>query len=336
MSSVDRTTRRSVGAFLQALVLSSLITGCIGSKPDPIGAPAVTPAPATATDPPVLPAAPAMTASPTAFPTPALFVCQEAGGRIVRESFPSAITGKDFNYRIYLPPCYGLSGKRYPVLILLHGYDPNSDRDNDDQWDRIGMDEAATAGYLAGNLPPMIIVMPNGNDASYGSDLGDGPFPRVVINELVPWIDVHYCTWPAAAERAIGGLSRGGYWAYYIAFSAPQLFSRVGGHSPYFYPPFSAANANPVNLVDEAPGIENLAMYFDHGTGDYGSVLLNVPEFVQRLEQRGITVTYVINDDDRGHSEPYWSAHLSDYLEFYSADWPRDISAYPDCSNATP
>lgn len=204
---------------------------------------------------------------------------------------------------------------------------------NDDQWDRLGVDEIAVQSFLAGQIAPMIVVMPNGNDAYYGDDTSDSPFPQVVATELIPWIDVQYCTWSDAAHRAIGGLSRGGYWAYYIAFRFPELFSRVGGHSPYFYAPMNATSANPVNLLDAA-GIETLSMYFDYGVNDYASVASNTGQFVRRLEERGIIAQYVINDDSRGHTESYWSAHLADYLAFYSAAWPLDVSGYPLCAKS--
>ena len=34
----------------------------------------------------------------------------------------SAILGKDVKYTVYLPPDYGISTRRYPVVYLLHGY----------------------------------------------------------------------------------------------------------------------------------------------------------------------------------------------------------------------
>lgn len=276
--------------------------------------------------------------SKTAAPLPTLSLipsltpesCFETQGTILEESFRSAITRQPFHYRIYLPPCYVVSGRRYPVLFLLHGFDPQSEKMNDDQWGRLGVGEVATAGFLAGQTPAMIIVMPNGNDAYYGDDTSDSPFPQIVVQEMIPWIDSHYCTWGDATGRAIGGLSRGGYWAIYIAFRFPQLFSRLGAHSPYLYAPYDWTSANPFNLVDSAVGIESLSMYFDHGTNDYASVVANTGEFVRRIEQRGIAVQYVVSEGG-GHVEAYWSAHVAEYLAFYSAAWPTDVGEYPLC-----
>ncbi len=261
---------------------------------------------------------------PTSTPTP--LACTETQGVIIHDALMSQITGSAFRYRIYLPPCYAQSKRRYPYLIMLHGLVPGSDVMNDSQWDQLGLDEAADQGYAQGALPSLVIVMPNGNDAEYAYDAG--PLPEVIVQELIPTLESRYCLWGDAAHRAIGGLSRGGYWAYWIALSHPDLFARVGGHSPFFYEAASPAEKNPNNLVDSAPNIEHLMMYFDHGQQDYVDV--GVRDFVSRLERRGITPQYVVNPTG-SHTEDYWAAHVADYLLFYSADWPRRVEDFPPC-----
>lgn len=286
----------------------------------------------TATPPSTVNAIPTLT--PTLHPTTLLLptatatppTCTETQGVIVHDALMSQITGRAFRYRIYLPPCYAQSGRRYPYLIMLHGLVPGSDIMNDSQWDQLGLDEAADQGYAQGALPPLVIVMPNGNDADYAYDAG--PLPEVIVEELIPAAESRYCLWGDAAHRAIGGLSRGGYWAYWIAFSHPDLFARVGGHSPFFYAAASPAEKNPDNLVDSAPGLEQLTMYLDHGQQDY--VGASVRDFASRLERRGITPQYVVNPVG-SHSEEYWAAHVADYLLFYAADWPRHVEDFPLC-----
>jgi enterochelin esterase-like enzyme len=302
-------------------------------------------APPTATLPPILPPSADTTATPvstvraiptetltplpapteTAIPEPTRIACAETNGTIVFDSFISAYTGGTVNSRVYLPPCYSLSGKRFPVLIMLHGLGAGMD---DSQWDEMGLDEAADAGFADGSLAPLIIVMPNGNDAGHESSYGD--YPEVLVEELIPRIESLYCTLDHPSGWAIGGLSRGGFWATWIAFSWPDLFSRLGGHSPYFYEPESGAEKNPNNLVDGVHGINHLAIYFDHGKQDYPQVLEGVGEFVSRLRQQGIAVQYVINEQG-DHTEAYWSEHTADYLEFYTAEWPRHLDDLSAC-----
>jgi len=268
------------------------------------------------------------TAAPMPSPTPSasatLTPCYETEGQVIERSFSSRMAAHEVRYRVYLPPCYALTDRRYPYVIMLHGLGYGMD---DGQWVRLGLTEAADLGYTRGSLPPMIIVMPNGNDAFYADDAG--PFPEMIVEELIPLVEASFCSWNDPSKRAIGGLSRGGFWAYWIAFRYPELFSRVGGHSGYFYDAYTPTDKNPNNLVDTAQGIEHLAMYLDHGAQDH-DVDERVQDFAERLRRRGIEPDYVVNPVGQ-HVEDYWAAHTADYLAFYAADWPRDIATYPSC-----
>jgi enterochelin esterase-like enzyme len=268
--------------------------------------------------------------TPVITPTPTPFVCVEEHGQIVQVQFFSATLQRNMGYRIYLPPCYSITGRRYPYLIIMHGLVPGTTVMNDDQWDRMGLDEAADKGYRDGTLPPMIIVMPNGNDARHGDDTS--PFPIVVVNDLMPEIEANYCTWNTSAGRAIGGLSRGAFWAYDIALEHPDLFDRVGGHSPFFYDG-DYKQHNPYNLLGTVKGIERLKMHIDYGADDYVDV--GVKQFMDKLQQNyGIVPELVVNSKG-AHNEEYWSAHTADYLAFYGADWPLDAAQLPACDTPT-
>jgi S-formylglutathione hydrolase FrmB len=278
--------------------------------------------PPTATSPP-----PTITLTPT--PTP--FRCPEAVGKIEVLSFTSQSAGREFHYRVYVPPCYAVTRRRYPYLIMMHGLVPGTTVMNDDQWDRMGLDEAADQGYLKGKLPPMIIIMPNGNDSRHGDD--DSPFSKVIVSELMPEIESHFCTWNESRGRAIGGLSRGGFWAYSIVFQHSDLFDRVGGHSPFFYDGDYPVY-NPYNLMDTAQSIERLKMYIDYGVNDH-NVDTGIGLFVDKLRARSIEPQMAINPDG-AHTEDYWAAHVEDYLAFYATDWPRAIEDLPGCNQPSP
>jgi enterochelin esterase-like enzyme len=257
--------------------------------------------------------------------------CDENEGQIIHDAFLSQVTGNEFAYRVYLPPCYAVSQQRYPYVIILHGLGDGMD---DSQWDQMGLDEAADIGYAHGSLPPMIIVMPNGNDL-HGINPGsyEYSYERLIIEELMPIIEARLCTWNEPEARAIGGLSRGGFWAFEIVLRNPGLFSRVGGHSPAFFGEGPAPAFNPYFLVDEAEVPETTRIYLDHGAGDW--TVTNVQYFAARLENRGIPHTYVVNPVGE-HTEDYWASHTADYLAFYSQGWPMDHAALPSCHDPSP
>lgn len=262
--------------------------------------------------------------------------CDETEGEVVEGTYPSNIAAQDVEYLIYLPPCYESSGKRYPVLYMLHGLGEGMDYK---QWQAMGLVDAADAGYLRGALSPFIIVMPNGavflpnGTVAHGMNYfsPDNSYEFMVLDELMPVIEQRYCTWNEPAGRAIGGISRGGFWAYEIALRHPEEFSAVGGHSAAFYerediPPTN----NPLDLARDAEGLSGLRMYLDHGVGDYDWVEEAVAQFSARLETRGIAHTYVVNPVG-GHTEEYWASHTADYLSFYAAEWPEDVNLLPSC-----
>jgi enterochelin esterase-like enzyme len=267
---------------------------------------------------------------PTALP------CDETEGQIIESSYPSAIAQQDVAYRIYLPPCYATSGKRYPILYIMHGLGEGMDYK---QWDEMGLDEAADQGYQSGTLSPFIIVMPNGavflpnGTVVHGMNyfLPSNSYEFMILTELMPGIEAEYCTWNEAPGRAIGGLSRGGFWAYEITFQHPELFGAVGGHSAYFYEsPEIPPTSNPLDLARDAQGIEGLRMYLDHGANDYPEVREAMEVFSARLNARGIEHTYIVNPVG-SHSEDYWASHTADYLSFYAAEWPKDVAQLPPC-----
>ncbi len=262
---------------------------------------------------------------PATVTPPSQIACDETTGTMTITSFSSDLIGDEVRYRIYLPPCYEQTNARYPYIIMLHGFDMPDGMD-DSMWDEIGLDEAANQGYANGALPPMAIVLPNGNDAQH--DFDPGPYPQVIVDELIPHVEATYCLWGTPETRGIGGLSRGGYWAYATAFLNPALFTHVGGHSAFFYDG-EFPQANPSALITSAPGIENLDMYLDHGVTDT-LVDDNMRVFVQRAQNRGIEPTY-ITEQPGGHSNEYWASQSAAYLAFYSQAWPAGVEGYPPC-----
>ncbi len=268
--------------------------------------------------------------APTAIPSPTPFVCSQAAGQVYSLSFFSEIIGEDVAYRIYLPPCFYETLQRYPYVILLHGtsYD-------DAMWIDLDVAGAMDRGVTKGSLPPMALVMPDGGWLSERNDQPEGAsYEDVILDELIPTVERDFCLWGGAEGRAIGGVSRGGFWAFSIALRHPDLFSAVGGHSPHFEPNNARAAINPLDLarsvsLDKTP----LRIYMDHATDDYVGTFAEMMAGI--LRDRGIQHDYVINPTGN-HDTAYWSSHVPDYLVFYGAEWPYDISELPSCLEPVP
>src|SRR3954453_23259926 len=76
---------------------------------------------------------------------------------------------------------------------------------------------------------PSIIVSPNG-DSGYWSDWFDGGafgppmYETYVIRQLIPLIDKRFRTNPTRQQRAVLGISMGGYGSMMVAARHPDLF----------------------------------------------------------------------------------------------------------------
>ncbi len=318
----------------KAILLAALfclvgLAGCTVGKATPTATPV--PAPSTPTPPPST-ASPTLTATstttplspsatpttsptPTATPVPAspTPACTETQGHIETGTFRSAVIGQIQPYRVYLPPCYGFSDQRYPVLYMLHGYPFD-----DSHWDDLGIDEAADAGIARGDLPPFIIAMPGAdNEGTYTQTSGGAnSFEGVMLDEFIPFIEANYRALGSAAGRAIGGMSRGGVWSLEIAFRNPDHFGAVGGHSVALDVNLAPPVYDPLYLAND-PAIRALRIYLDVGEGDW--VLPGMEDLHAALTAAEVPHNYAVYEGV--HADSYWSAHVEEYLAFYAAEW---------------
>jgi enterochelin esterase-like enzyme len=147
------------------------------------------------------------------------------------------------------------------------------------------------------------------------------------MDDLIPFIETTYCVWPEGNGRAIGGLSRGGYWALEIAFRHPAQFASVGGHSASLLDIAAGPDLNP-QYTGLTHNLDNLRIYLDMGENDGG--IGNTRKLHEDLTAQEIPHTWVLNPG--GHDNAYWMAHLNDYLNWYGAGWLSTANSPPACS----
>lgn len=312
-----------------------LLTLLLGAACDPLGTEAkvvvIAPtAPPTRTHAPTVAPLPTDTETPippTASPSPTPFVCGEKTGQVVSDTFDSKVARVKVNYRVYLPPCYWQTNRRYPYIILLHG----SDADEKQWTDHMKADKALEDGMLSGKLPPMLLVMPDGGDLANTNYFKDGAsFESLILTELMPLVETNFCTWNDRQGRAIGGISRGGFWAFEITFRHPDLFGAVGGHSPFFDKNNAPSDYNPLDLAKNTkfPAGLQPRIWIDAGKDDYARP--NIEVFQRSLVARNIDPGYTMNPVGQ-HNEKYWASHVPEYMGFYGQTWPRDVNELPSC-----
>ncbi|MFQ6100822.1 MAG: alpha/beta hydrolase [Anaerolineae bacterium] len=237
-------------------------------------------------------------------------------GRVEQHVYFSPTTGDEEPYRIYLPPDYEQTDRRYPVLYLIHGWPYD-----EFHWDNLGADEAADAGIQASTLPAFIIVMPGADPEGLfvNSSGGDHSFEGQIVNDLIPHIDATYRTRVEREGRAIGGISRGGVWSLEIGFHHPDIFAAVGAHSPALSLNMAPTSYDPFYLM-KRPGVTALRIYLDAGDSDWareGTQALH-----EALDEQGIASEFIVHPGR--HANELWAANMAEYLAFYAAGWFED------------
>jgi S-formylglutathione hydrolase FrmB len=229
--------------------------------------------------------------------------------------------------------------RRYPALYLLHGSDGDAS-----SWMDLGDAEAITKDY------GMVVVMPDGGAEGWYTDGPGGVRPRwedFHVRQLIPWIDAHEPTFAARSQRAVAGLSMGGFGAMSYAARHPDLFAAAASFSgaldlgvngdhelgwivsaspwgPWSGPQVAWRGHNPADL---AGNLRGLALWVASGNGDAGGPLggggsddavepvihAESSSFAQRTAALGIARQY----DDYGaggHGWAYWQRDLRQTL----------------------
>jgi pimeloyl-ACP methyl ester carboxylesterase len=154
------------------------------------------------------------------------------------KTYYSKIFAQARNYRIFLPPDYASSGKRYPVIYYFHGH---SDRytleDYDHGLDTVPKIEAfvsthdvivvAVDGYVARDYTGFYGGSPydvrrDGGDYDFGGNL----------KEIVAHVDSTYRTLTSRRFRATSGLSMGGFMSLYLSARYPELIGSASAFNP--------------------------------------------------------------------------------------------------------
>lgn len=166
---------------------------------------------------------------------------EAAKGEIVRAIIPSPSLDGDLagdetpsEALIFLPPGYAQdAARRYPMVVLLHGY-----WSAPGQWedDYISITNLYAAATVAGTAKDLIIVMPSGDNrlggGFYVNGAASGNWEDYIAEDVVAYMDANYRTLANRESRGIAGHSMGGYGAFSVAASRPDVFSAMYAMSP--------------------------------------------------------------------------------------------------------
>ena len=153
-------------------------------------------------------------------------------GQVVQVNFPSKNTPADNPHWVgeggprafvYLPPTYD-GKKKFPVLYLQHGWG-----EDETAWMNQGRANLIMDNMIAeGKCEPFIIVCAYGmtNECRWGHmhEFDWTEFQRVLVEDLIPYIDANFKTKADKRYRAMAGLSMGGMETKMCTLKYPEVF----------------------------------------------------------------------------------------------------------------
>ena len=166
-------------------------------------------------------------------------------GTVRKVWYDSPTAGLQRRMTVYTPAGYETSKRSYPVLYLLHGMGGD-----EDAWDELGRATQILDNLIAeGKAEPMVVVMPNGNisqeaapgEGSKGLVVATTQYPKTMdgnfekaFPDIIRFVEKVYRVKKDKANRAIAGLSMGGFHSIYTALNNPDTFDYIGLFSAAF------------------------------------------------------------------------------------------------------
>jgi len=245
-------------------------------------------------------------------------------GSVTRRWYDSPGNGIARRVTIYTPSGYETSKEKYPVLYLLHGMGGD-----EEAWIALGRASQILDNLIAqGKAKPMIVVMTNGNvaqEAAPGeSSLGyykptmqlpntmDGKFEET-FPDVIKFIESNYRVKADKADRAITGLSMGGYHSLHISRYYPNMFDYVGLFSAAILPDVKATSKVYANLDQTLNAqMKNGYKLYWIGIGKADFLYKNVTEYRVKLDGMGMKYTY--RESEGGHTWTNWRVYLSEFV----------------------
>lgn len=245
-------------------------------------------------------------------------------GTVAKVWYHSDLLGLDRRLTVYTPAGYETSGKRYPVFYLLHGMGGD-----ENAWSELGRMAQIMDNLIAqGKAEPMIVVMTNGNaalEAAPGeSSLGfavpsmnlpktmEGSF-ETAFPEVVKFVDRVYRTQAAKKDRAIAGLSMGGFHSMHISKQFPDMFNYIGLFSAAIMPNKDVKSP----IYDDIEGklkvlfAKKPALYWI-GIGNKDFLYQANTDYRRLLDDRGYKYTYY--ETGEGHIWKNWRIYLTEFV----------------------
>ena len=227
-------------------------------------------------------------------------------GQVRSIHYWSDINGLERHINVYVPAEYEANpNKKYPVLYLVHGWG-----EDENGWSVQGHMSNIMDGLIAaGKAEPMIVVMPSG-DIKTNSDVREasGGVTEIFAKNLVPYIDKTFRTKTDRENRAMAGLSRGGFQTTRTVFSNMDMFAWMGTFSGFFVRGDAVDAFNGVFKDADAFNSKMNLLFISTGTEEQ-----NPKDQVLELKKHGIDNIVFHESQGTAHEWLTWRRALNEF-----------------------
>lgn len=214
--------------------------------------------------------------------------------------------------RVYVPPGYANSQRRYPVLYMHDGQNLfDAATAYAGEW---RVDETLNALSESGQLELIVVGIDNGQEKRM-TELNPWSHPRFgvgqgreymefVVQVVKPLIDRRYRTKADRANTAIMGSSMGGLISHYAISQYPEVFSKAGIFSPAYW-----VGEAMFEFVESRPAKRDARLYLLMGGREGDSMVGGIHRMAASLLKAGhpganLSLKIV---PQAQHNEAFWS-----------------------------
>ena len=247
-------------------------------------------------------------------------------GTVSKVWYESPTAGITRRCTVYTPAGYETSGKEYPVFYLLHGIGGD-----ENAWSELGRATQILDNLIAqGKAEPMIMVMTNGNisqeacpgETSEGFTVPTMMLPKTMegsfetaFQDVIQFMEKAYRVKKGKANRAIAGLSMGGFHSLFISINNPDTFDYIGLFSAAVDQQQNGEGGFPNIYADRNQKIDKLfsknPKLFWIGIGKTDFLIQNNNDLRAYLDSKHHKYTYL--ETDGGHIWRNWRIYLSEF-----------------------
>lgn len=228
-------------------------------------------------------------------------------GTVRRHIFHCAVTGLEEVCLVYTPANFD-SARKYPVLYLQHGYG-----ENETGWVYQGhVARIADRLLHEGAMEEMLIVMADGMARRTRREREFELFPRILLEDLIPFIEGHYPVLTDKWHRSMAGLSMGSYQTSRVTLTHPELFGWAGLFSGFLRSPWRDRDEAHLALLNDNAAFNAAFRLFYRAMGTEDNYFDRFLEDDALLEGRSLDICR--RTFPGGHDWSTWRRCIHDFL----------------------